>query len=164
MKTCLKCHKTFDDSMAYCPYCGVELKLANVCLKCGKEVPEDADFCPFCAANLKPQKEAPKKESKLTEEQIKKYEVQLQRMRASKTRFSVAGAICLSFSIFAIILGIVLIVVNVPKEVVGAIVFGSVVLALGAILLPLGIIFLVLASALYSRRINNRERLLKSYK
>ena len=172
MKICEKCHKSFDDSMSFCPYCGEKLSASKTCPKCKKEVPEDADFCPFCGENLKPQPEEikqevvgePRQEKTLTEDQVTKYKRQIQRMRRSKTRFTTAGALCFGLGLFGIILGIILIVVNAQKDIVGPIVFGSIILGFGSVALPLGIIFFVLASALYSRRIENRERVLEQYK
>ena len=141
MKICQKCHKKFDDSLAFCPYCGEKLE---------EEIKQDVVD-----------------NNGYTEEQLKRYREQLNSFRRSRTNFTIAGAILLGLSIFGIILGAILIATNASSiEYAGsiaAVVLGSISLAFGFIFLPFGIAFLVVASAVFSRRIENRERILKDY-
>ena len=141
MKICQKCHKKFDDSLVFCPYCGEKLE---------EEIKQDVVD-----------------NNGYTEEQLNRYREQLISFRRSRTNFTIAGAILLGLSIFGIILGAILIATNAAS--IGntgstvAVVLGSISLAFGFIFLPFGIAFFVVASAVFSRRIENRERILKDY-
>lgn len=179
MKTCSKCHKNFGDEMVFCPYCGEKLEETKQCPKCKKDVPAESAFCPYCGADLAASKVEPepeevaqevvdndgyKKERVYTEEQLNAYRRQLENYKRKRANFSLAGGLLLGIGIIGLILGLILVIVNAlidsPAS-TGLIIFGAFLLGLSFFAINGGIPLIVVASALFSKRIENRERILK---
>ena len=177
MKECKKCRRTFDDELAYCPYCGEKLEERIECPKCKKAIPTGSSFCPFCGENLtkkvEPEPEEVAQEvvdsdgktikKQYTEEQLEKYRRQLENYRRKRSNFTLAGGLVLGVGILSLILGLVLVVVNAMLDgYVALIVVGTIMMGLGfALEIPSGAALIAVGVALFSKRIENRERILE---
>ncbi len=171
MKTCKKCKKVYPDNMAFCPECGEKLVVEGECPKCHKEVAKDEQFCPFCGEKLNEAEEVKqevvdKKGRKYTDEQLKRYRSQIDSFKSSRLHFHIGGGLCLGFGLLGIVIGIIIVCSvfyrNDPLS-YGLITLGTTLYSLAIVLATVGICFLVVGSAVFSKRIENRERILKEY-
>ena len=150
------------------------------CQKCGAKLPENAVFCPTCGTKVDiPVVEAevvdpkPKQEfrsSKYSEEDIKKMKRELVEHERRQKNFATAGTILLMVGIVLLIVGIVLLVscsVSIERSyndssVVG-IVFGSLGISFGIFMIIASIPLLVVASAVFGKKAENRRRAISEY-
>lgn len=155
------------------------------CERCGKELPEKAVFCPYCGAKIEvmpapkqevvdPKPVEAKKEARktrYTDEEIEKMREELVAHRRRQSNFSVAGGILLGIGIALTVLGIILFVtctVNVAESgqangnIVG-IVFGYLGLVFGIVMTVGAIPLLVVSSAVFGKKADNRERAIKEH-
>lgn len=186
MKKCPKCNAVYPEEAIFCPTCGTQLLHANICPECGTELPDSAKFCPKCGHKMfEEPKEEPKEEvkqevvdeapganSRYTEAEIKQMREELVAHRSRQRRFKTAGGILLGVGLPLFVLGLVAFIIftidfaysggeryaSLTLMILGY--FGLIVgvfMALGSI--PL----LVVASAVFGKKADNRERAIREY-
>ena len=178
MKKCPKCNAVYPDEAVFCPACGTQLVHANICPECGNELPEGAKFCPKCGHKMFEEvkqevvDEAPGANSRYTEAEIRQMREELTHHRRRERNLKTAGGILLGVGVPLFIAGLVIMILGIigtaydggtePLPIVG-IVLGYLALIFGALMIPVGIILLVVASAVFGKKADNRERAIREY-
>ena len=163
MKKCPCCQTEYPDDVMFCKTCGKKLIAANVCPECGKEIENDAVFCPYCGHNLKTDSE-----TSHTKGDIEKYRRELDNLKRKKHNMKVGGAICLGVGLAILVLSIVGLVfysVNFDESAshIAMLVFSVIGVCVGCCIPPFGVILLVVQSAVFTKKISNREQAIREY-
>ena len=151
------------------------------CQKCGAKLPENAVFCPTCGTKVDiPVVEAevvdpkPKQEfrsSKYSEEDIKKMKRELVEHERRQKNFTTAGTTLLMFGIVLLVVGVVVLAsclasftgaYNEEAAITG-IVLGSLGISFGIFMIIASIPLLVVASAVFGKKAENRRRAISEY-
>lgn len=178
MKKCPKCNTIYPEEAVFCSTCGTQLVHANICPECGNELPEGAKFCPRCGHKMFEEvkqevvDEAPGANSRYTEAEIDQMRRELSAHRRRERSFKTAGGILLGLGIPLLILGIILLSTSIVGTVydggehagpIIGIVFGYLGVIFGALMIPASIPLLVVGSAVFGKKADNRERAIREY-
>ena len=162
MKRCPKCHAEFGDGATFCEYCGVKLVKPCVCPNCGAEVSDDAAFCPKCGKPINEVVSAVEVHN--DEAKIEQYKRELVSLRSKKISMLISGACLLTIGAVLFFLFIALLL-NLPLEgspeyirLYSLYVF---LIILGELMLDAGIALMIVAGAVFSKKISNRERAIR---
>ena len=189
MKKCPNCNAVYPDEAVFCSNCGTQLMHANICPECGNELPENAKFCPKCGHKMfEEPKEKPKEEvkqevvdempgenSRYTGAEIDQMKRELVDHRRRQRNFKIAGGVLIGVGAPLFVLGIFLFIFGVAGMVyssaegyadslsVAGTVFGYLALFFGLFMTIGGIPLLVVASAVFGKKADNRERAIREY-
>ena len=155
------------------------------CQKCGAQLPENAEFCPYCGQKVEkpfqvkqevvdkkpePQKQEQQRKPRYTDEQIEKMRVELADHRRRQSNFSVAGGVLLGVGIALFVIGLIVFISStyaIARDGQGThaigMVFGYLGLVFGALMFPVGIVLLVVSSAVFGKKADNRQRAIKEH-
>lgn len=161
MKRCPKCHAEFGDGATYCEYCGVKLIKPSICPHCGTEVSDDAAFCPKCGKPINEVVSAV--EVHKDEAKIEQYKRELVTLRSKKISMLISGACLLTIGLALFIVFIALIAktsVDDP-DLVGKYYLYMFLAVVGELILDAGVALMIVAGAVFSRKIDNRERMIQ---
>lgn len=178
MKKCPKCNAVYDDNAVYCSKCGTELVQENVCPECGYELPENAKFCPRCGHKMAEEVEQevvdskPGANSRFTEAEINQMRKELVAHRRRERSFKIAGSVLLGVGAPLFVVGLIVMVLGIigtaydggydPLPVVG-IVLGYLALFFGLFMSIGSIPLLVVASAIFGKKADNREEAIREF-
>ena len=134
------------------------------CPECGKEISDEAIFCPYCGYPVKKKVTQEVVEpgfeyKKYPDSQLENYRIELENYKRRQGNFMSAGIICLLVGILLTVLSVIGIAVNYSDPTM--IILGYVGIVFGSIALDAGIAFLIIAGAVFSKKISNRERILR---
>ena len=163
MKRCPKCNAEYGDGATYCETCGVKLVKPCVCPHCGAEVSEGAMFCAKCG---KPVNEVVSAEQVRTESsKIEQYKRELAAYKSKKASLLITGSILLAVGLTMFILFLVLfnnlVYTESDYDLVSKgylYIFFAVV---GELVLDAGVALMIVAGAVFSKKISNRERIIR---
>lgn len=161
MKRCPKCHAEFGDGATFCEYCGAKLVKPCVCPHCGEEVSDDAAFCLKCGKPINEVVSAV--EVHKDEAKIEQYKRELVSLRSKKISMLIIGACLLAIGLTMFIVFIALIVktsINNPG-LLGKYYLYMFLAVFGALILDAGVALMIVAGAVFSRKISNRERAIR---
>ncbi len=164
MKRCPQCQKEYGDEVQFCQECGKKLVKVDACPKCGREIDPAAQFCPYCGHSLKEEVKG-----KYTQEDIEKLKRERENLIKKKNNMKIAGSILLGVGIFVTVACLIVLIVNsvLFRDTwwcITLIVLSSIGLVLGAdALIPVGVILLIVQSAVFTKKISNRERTIQEY-
>ena len=167
MKRCPKCSTEYDSDVNFCEKCGTKLVQEGVCPKCGKEVSDSASFCPHCGASLKEEEivqevvEPGHEHKEYSDPQLETYRIELENLNRRKGNFTLAGGINIAIGVLIFIISIINLTMNI--EYVGVVIASYILMVISILNINLGIVFLVIAAAVFNRRIANRERILNQH-
>ena len=155
------------------------------CQKCGAQLPENAEFFPYCGKKVEkpfqvkqevvdkkpePQKQEQQRKPRYTDEQIDKMRVELADHRRRQSNFSVAGGVLLGVGIALFVIGLIVCIsstIAVSKDGQGThaigIVLGSLCYGFGIAMIIAGIPLLIVASAVFGKKADNRQRAIKEH-
>lgn len=162
MKRCPKCNAQFGDGATYCEYCGTKLVKPFICPQCGAEIDEDAAFCPQCGHAMH-EAVSVFEENKVDSSLIEQYKQEIPIFKRKRASMFTAGGILLGVGLTLFIVFLVLFYKIDPSNEDLLIRYGTIYLflmILGELILDAGIALMIVAGAVFSRKIANRERII----
>jgi len=174
MKKCPKCGEEYGDGATYCEKCGTKLVKYRACPKCGQLVNDEVLYCPKCGQaidgdviDIRP---VPEKvvERKKPEVNVERLESEIANYRRRKRGMTIAGSILLGIGSGLFTLFLILIV-NLPEKVndpgfVNLYLFYIFGLVITELMIDAGIVLLIVQSAVFNKKIGNRQRLIDEAK
>lgn len=166
MKRCPKCHAQYGDGATYCESCGEKLVKFKVCPHCRAEVDEDALFCSKCGKSINEVETVPEVFSeKPDHSKIEQYKREVAAYRSKRASMLTVGSILLGVGLTLFIIFLSLFI-NLAYQASEEVLFSRGTLymflsIIGELMVDAGAALMIVAGAVFSKKIANRERIIQ---